>query len=435
MPGEPTSANITLRTFVVARWVLLGLIALGWVVQLGHPPTWIKIISWFPPPPEPRGTSAVMLVLIVGNLVTQRWILRPGRATPSIAGAHLLVDAAALTALLALSGGVANPFTTMLFVPITLATQISPRWTWILALSGLIGFALLFVVTPEVAHEARYGVGSRVHIRGMWVAFAVSGVFMTYFVQRIATSLARQRQELSRLRDEALQDRNLAALGTLAAGAAHELGSPLGTISALVGDLNLMDEAERSSSIETIRQQLRRCKHIIHQMASPELRVPMLGRVADEWHLRVIEDELQDAVVEIPLRVRFTPEVHRVSVRQPRAVIGQILRELVSNGGAACRERGGAREGVRVSVDVVAGAAVIEVQDDGAGMNDEALAHAFDPFFSTKVEGQGLGLGLYLARAHLRQLGGTITLRSVPEQGTRVRVEFPLSPEHAQTIA
>ncbi len=424
-----SSANIALRTFVFARWVLLGLIALGWSVQLLHPPTWVKIINWFPPPPEPRGTGAVMVVLIALNLATQRWILKPGKATANIAGAHLMVDATALTALLALSGGVSNPFTTMFFVPITLATQISPRWMWTLALYCLAGFAVLFGVSPEVGSMSAHGHLSA-HIRGMWVAFAVSGTFMTYFVHRIAMSLARQRQELARLREEALQDRNLAALGTLAAGAAHELGSPLGTISALVGDLGYMGDDERDESITTIKQQVRRCKHIIHQMASPELRLPQLGREVDAWSPRDLEDELIEAAVGVKLRVVFTPAVRPPDeLRQPREVIGQILRELVSNAAEACRKRPGAD--VVIRFDILDDEVYVEVVDTGVGMDEGALARVFDPFYSTKEEGRGMGLGLYLARAHLRQLGGSIEFESSPERGTKARVRVPVRPQHA----
>ncbi|MCA9717420.1 MAG: HAMP domain-containing histidine kinase [Myxococcales bacterium] len=431
MPAARSSANIALRTFVFARWVLLGLIALGWTVQLLHPPTWVRIINWFPPPPEPRGTGAVMIVLVALNLATQRWILKPGKATPNIAGAHLMIDATALTALLALSGGVSNPFTTMFFVPITLATQISPRWMWTLALYCLAGFAALFLVSPGVGAVAGHGEHLSAHIRGMWVAFAISGTFMTYFVHRIAMSLARQRGELARLREEALQDRNLAALGTLAAGAAHELGSPLGTISALVGDLDYMGEDEREESITTIKQQVRRCKHIIHQMASPELRLPQLGREVDAWSLRDLEDELVEAAVGVRVRVVFTPAVRPPDeVRQPREVIGQILRELVSNAAAACRNHPGARE-VVARFDVLDGEVFVEVVDDGVGMDEQALARAFNPFYSTKEEGRGMGLGLYLARAHLRQLGGSIELESSPDRGTKARVRFPVRPQHA----
>ena len=361
-------------------------------------------------------------VLAVVNVITQRWILPTGRATQHLAGAHLIVDATALTVLLALSGGVINSFTAMYFVPITLSTQVSPRWTWALATYCLVAYAVLFVLAP-VDHHAAHNFDN--HVRGMWVAFAISGVLITYFVHRIALSLSRQREELARLRDEATQDRHLAAVGTLAAGAAHELGSPLGTISALVGDLEQMDASERAESIAAIRQSVRRCKHIISQMASPELRVPTLARERAAWPLGALCEEIEEAEAERPVDVVFTPP-SSVSAQtwQPRPALGQIVRELISNGVEACRQRAGS-SGVHVEIGASDGTLELRVIDDGVGMSAEAARSAFNPFYTTR---DGMGLGLYLARAHLRQLGGEIELESRPGVGTTVRIRAPLEP-------
>jgi two-component system sensor histidine kinase RegB len=427
MPGSHNSAQITLRFFVVARWVLLGLIALGWSLQLVSPTLFHRLISWFPPPPEPTGTAAVVLILVLTNLWATRVVLRRGRATTTIAGAHLLLDSLALTALLALSGGVTNSFTTMYFVPMTLATQLSPRWTWAIAATSLLGFAALFVLAPlpvmPPGHEHHF-MG---HIRGMWVAFGLSATFLTYFVHRIALSLSRQRAELGRLRLAAAQDRQLAALGTLAAGAAHELGSPLGTVSMLVSDLGLMSEVERAEAIGTIKQELLRCKHILSQMTSPELRVRSLAAAAEPWPLTQLAAELRGLTGELKLSIEQDAAVAAgATTTQPQEVLGQILRAVVTNAADACRSRPGS-SGVQVRLVAADGQAQISVVDDGIGMAPQAAAAAFDPFFSTKAEGQGMGLGLYLARAHLRALGGTIELESRPGLGTTVLVRFPLT--------
>jgi len=421
--SEQSSAEITLRLFVVARWVMLVLIAVGWTLQTISPGMFTWVVSWFPPPPEPAGTAAVVVLLVLGNLWVRLRVIGRGRATTTIAGVHLLVDSVALTALLALSGGVTNSFTTMYFVPMTLATQLSPRWTWAVAAASLLGFAALFVLAPAPAGPPGHEHHFLGHIRGMWVAFGMSAAFMTYFVHRIALSLARQRAELTRLRLAAAQDRQLAALGTLAAGAAHELGSPLGTVAMLVGDLGVMSEAERSDAIATIRQELKRCKTIVQQMSSPELRVPSLGRASEAWPLARLVDELRDSG---ELQIEIDASARGVSTSQPIEVLGQIVRAVVANAVDACRARPGST-GVRLRVAVAGDQAQITVVDDGAGMAPQAVAAAFDPFFSTKPEGQGMGLGLYLSRAHLRALGGTIELASQLGHGTSVEIRFPLT--------
>ncbi len=428
MPSPDRSAQITLRALVTARWVLLGLLAAAAAVFTLAPGPVAPLLSWFPQPPPPRAFMAVWTVWLLANVITDRAVLRPGRATQGIAGVHLLVDATVLTVLLGISGGATNPFTTVYFVPITLATQVSPRWTWALAGYCLAGFAALFVMQPlpqgPPGHEAHFAG----HLRGMWIAFGVSGGLITYFVHRIALSLARLRHELARLRELGLQDHHLAALGTLAAGAAHELGTPLGSIHLLVGELPHMDEQERQDAVATIQREVGRCKGIVHRMASPEMSVQnMSAQGGARWPLSALGEQALEVArgSGIPLHVDDrTP----LELRQPREPLEQIVRELVANALDACRRRDEPGGEVSVILDVHEGQAVVEIHDQGVGMAPQIAAQAFDPFFSTKAEGEGMGLGLYLARAQLRQLGGGLELTSAPGEGTTLRMSMPTHP-------
>lgn len=430
------SAQITLRALVTARWVLVGLLAAAGATVTLMPAVIAPLLSWFPRPPEPTQFLAVWLTWLLANVVTECFVLRRGRATRRIAGLHLLVDATVLTVLLGISGGAQNPFTTVYFVPITLATQVSPRWTWALAGYCLAGFAALFVMQPlpqgPPGHEAHFAG----HLRGMWVAFGVSGLLITYFVHRIALSLSRQRQELARLRDQGMQDRHLAALGTLAAGAAHELGTPLGSIHLLVGELPHMTPSEREEAVATIQREVARCKDIVHRMASPQLSAQSLGPdgTGPAWPLRALGQQAEQVAQGsgVTLRVHG-PEPEDLPLHQPREPLEQIVRELVSNAVDACKRRGDGGGGITVTLGQTAGpdgdAVFVEVRDDGVGMAPEVAQYAFDPFYSTKAEGEGMGLGLYLARAQLRQLGGTLSLRSTPGHGTTLCITLPAQPE------
>ncbi|MCA9710737.1 MAG: hypothetical protein KDK70_33155, partial [Myxococcales bacterium] len=207
-PLDQRSALITLRTLVTARWVLLGLLAGSGLVIALAPGVARPLLAWFPTRPDPTAFFATLLVWLAINVVTVRVWLRTGRATTGVAGLHLLVDATVLTALLVISGGPANPFTTIYFVPITLATQVSPRWTWALAGYCLACFGCLFALEPLPGAPPGHHEHFAGHLRGMWVAFGVTGALVTYFVHRIALSLARQRDELARLREQAVQDRH-----------------------------------------------------------------------------------------------------------------------------------------------------------------------------------------------------------------------------------
>ena len=417
------SAEITLRGLVTSRWVLIALLAVGALMMWSIRHLVAPVINVAPTRRILTMFWITLGIWAVLNLYTARVIIPKHRATQTLAGIHLLVDTAALTFLIGITGGPANPFTTLFLVPITLATQVSPRWTWALAAVCVSGFASLFL-TGELpkgppGHEHHFAG----HLRGMWIAFGVSAVVITYFVQRIAVSLARQREELSQLREQALEDRHLASLGSLAAGAAHELGTPLATIQVLAGELKYMEGDERDEAVASMKHELARCKTIVQQMVTPDARVMELDADAEPWPLSDLANESQgvDGV-----RVDVDPSVDGVETDQPYEALGQIVRELITNAAEACRRKPGST-GIDFALRVEDKHAVVVVRDDGTGMDEDVAEAAFDPFFSTKPEGSGMGLGLYLTRAQIRQLGGTIALRSKPGKGTEFEIRFPLT--------
>jgi two-component system sensor histidine kinase RegB len=452
------NARITLRNLIAARWVLIALASASVLVMMlagDRVPAGLL--------PSSEHPIAVVVTLVIWALLNVASVLalRHDRASEPLAGAHLFADAVALTLLLALSGGPANPFTILYFVPITLATQVSPRWTWVLAGVCVACFAGLFLITPvatpvelqsqagdaepqvsgdqahahhhhppatpPVAKPSRepHGEHFEGHQLGMWVAFGIVGVLITVFVHRTALALARQRDELTQLRQAALEDRHLTALGALAAGAAHELGTPLGTIKLLVDELPHLPSDESDAALSTIREQLARCKLIVSRMASPELRVSALGH-ARSWPLHELMTELERVDVGVALSVTSDDGVANLACRQPFEALSQLLRELINNAADACRRGGVDDRGITVRLGQRGALLLIDIIDRGVGMDSDALAAAFSPFHSTRPESQGMGLGLYLARAHLRQLGGTIELESELGRGTTVHVVLPL---------
>lgn len=437
--ARPTSAHITLRNLIAARWVLLSLVSVASMLELGGGAAdWIG--AWLPATEHPLATLSLIAAWAGHNLLSGV-LLRQHRDQEAIAGVHLLIDATALTVLLALAGGASNPFTILYFLPITLATQVSPRWTWALAAWSLACFASLFVLAPTagegVALNAMEHAGHHMpgpsqpnhfegHLRGMWIAFGLTGVLMTFFVHRIALAIARQRAELTRLRQDALEDRHLASIGTLAAGAAHELGTPLGTMKLLTDELSLMDTQERDEALATIREQLARCKRILSRMANPELRVESLGADAKAWPLHQLAQAVRQLDPGAPLLVHLDAGLAKQTLQLPFEVLTQLLRELVTNAAAACRRKQDPKAGVEVLLAVTDGQLRVEVRDQGVGMSPQVLASAFDPFFSTRPEGAGMGMGLYLTRAHVRQLGGSIELDADETRGTTVTIQLPL---------
>ncbi|MBC8073166.1 MAG: HAMP domain-containing histidine kinase [Deltaproteobacteria bacterium] len=420
------TATVTLHSLVLARWALILLLVAIALAQGLMPDSLGAELTWSREPLDVRPPLAVLMAWLSINVATRFWLASHDTVHPRAVGGQLLLDVAALTSLLALWGGAANPFTSIYFMPIILATQISAGWTLVLLGVSAVSFAMLFVWLPIADRVGQAFAG---HVHGDVVALLACSALGAWLVHRITQSASRTRSELARLRDQTIQDQHLAALGTLAAGAAHELGTPLGTVNLLAAELPHMAADEQRSAIDTIKREVARCKDILGRMASPEVRVSALSaRDAQPWFLCELQDELDD-----PEGVKLTVVATAVTRERAglttvaRASLGQIVRELVANGAEACRRRPGSR-GVSLRVDVDREDAIIEVEDDGEGIEPDVAAAVFDPFFTTKPEGQGMGLGLYLARAQLRQLGGHLELVSAPGRGTKVKVRVALRP-------
>lgn len=435
--AEPARlASIGPAALVTARWSLLAVGAGLVLAQLGRPGLWGE---------RPLGgTWAPLGVVALWGLFNGAAGRTARRGAPAEqagrAGRDLIWDVGFLTALLALTGGANNPFTMLYFVPITLATLVSRSWTSLVALASVCGFAALVLVSTFTmegagaalhgahdahAHHAHHGAGSQYwrHLVGMGVALAVAGSLVTYFVHKIAGVLSAQREELERLRREAREDRYAASLGALSAGAAHELGTPLGTIQLLAGELEWMQEDERREAAALMRRELERCKDILHGMKNPELSARALEAGAP-WSVEELSNTFSSWELGsgTKLVVRTEPGVGRW--HQPRQVLEQTVRELITNAErAACEDR---PLEVEVSVAAAGDELRVSVRDNGRGMDDAELAAACEPFFSTRPDGRGLGL--FLARLHLRQLGGALELESTPGRGTVAELRLPRTP-------
>lgn len=331
-------------------------------------------------------------------------------------GLLLLLDVLALTLILWVSGAAQNPFTMLYFVPMALSTLISQAWTWAVVGASVVGFLFLLRATVEEAGPHAQHDHFIHHVVGMAVALAVAGALVTYFVHRIAQTLAQKNEEIQRLNREQEQDRHVTSLGALAAGAAHELGTPLGTVQILVGELPYMDEAERREAAQTIEKEVQRMKSILHQMTSSQLSAQVLAEPV-AWSLKEWAEQLR---AEYAGRVQVVCETERMT-NQPRAILCQIVRELIQNAWRSSQDW--QRAGVRVQLREQGEGFFCTVTDQGPGMSKEQAARAVEAFVS---DSGGRGLGLFLAQVHTRQLGGRFELSSQEGQGTRVALWFPL---------
>lgn len=328
-------------------------------------------------------------------------------------GAVLVFDVWLLTALLGLSGGPANPFSVLYFTQVLVAALLlGPGWTFAVWLHTVSGYALIFF-----DHRALPGLGHvhgdlGAHLWGMLAAYVLVSAILAFFVRRLAHVLDEQREALVSVRDRAARAERVASLTTLAAGAAHELGTPLGTIAIVAGELERQLEGSLAEDARLIRSEVARCRAVLDSLAARSGDV--LGASPERLDLVALTRELREKLPSA--RAKRLVVTGEGSALAPRAPLLQALEVLVQNAFDASAPD--AEVELRLADDR------LEVRDHGAGMDAATLERACEPFFTTKPEGVGMGLGLFLARSTAEALGGTLTLTSTVGEGTRATLRL-----------
>jgi two-component system sensor histidine kinase RegB len=358
---------------------------------------------------------AVALVggLGVSNLACLGWVRSERSVRTSAIGLVLLADTALLTAALHLSGGALNPSASLYVVQVTLAALLlGVRWVAAVGAASLVGYALL-LASPHS--------GAAPGPESSLAALAITlGINATLVVRMVAAF--RERQEaLAQAQREAAQAEKLASLTTLAAGAAHELATPLGTIAIAATELEeLIAPAPEHAVLEArlIREQVARCKHILQRLGA------RAGSEPGEMPRTTTAGEAFDR-----LRRELGARAERLETNGDRAVsfeapvesLTGVLANLVSNGLQASPPEGR----VTLALSARGGDVRFTAHDRGSGIEPWLLPRLGEPFLTTKAPGEGLGLGLFLAFRFARACGGRLQVESELGQGTRVHLDLP----------
>jgi two-component system, sensor histidine kinase RegB len=362
------------------------------------------------------------------NLGLQAWLTKKPVVQEWHLGALQVLDVLLLTALLYLTGGPFNPFVSLYLVHIALsAALLSASWTSVVALLSLLCGGALFLnhVWLKVEHPHNHGHLMRMHLEGMWVAMAIAAAFVGYFVTRIRRALADADRELDVARERATRSEELSTIATIAAGAAHELSTPLSTIAVATKELqaHVGDRAgaEASADLELIRSEVERCRAVLTRMvaaASDGLEEPQASISVGE----LIEQSRQGLAALPPIRLSADKGTLELPLQLPRHSVVASLRAILKNAQEASTE---ADEVVtRVSRD--GSTLQIAIEDRGTGMDGETVRRVGQPFFTTKPTGHGMGLGLFLAEVTMERLGADLAIESVLARGTTVRLSIPL---------
>ncbi len=396
---------------------------------------------------------AVVLALGVGVAAGPRWLELPvafGRALPALGllaavalwgslpapralplrvlTLSVALDVVGVALVLSASGGPANPLSALLFVHVALAAALLPaRHAHAVAVLATLAFGSLFALdgAPCPAHEG--GPAFQAHLYGMWASFGLGAVLVAYFVSRVRAVLAEREAEIALLRQQAAESARFAALGTLAAGAAHELGTPLGTIHVLAGELesDKSDEASRVGSV--IREQVDRCREVLGRMRPGHGRSTMSGAALDVVALTAVE-RWRAAHPHVGVTLAHVPSAWvSLSPDDLDSVLGVLLDNAL--------DAAGPHAPITVEGALDQGEVVLRVRDEGPGLAPELVGRVGEPFVTTKEPGAGMGLGLYLVRSLLESVGARLVVAS-SQGGAIAELRFAASlaegaPSHA----
>lgn len=370
----------------------------------------------------------MLLLVIAGHVVVNlfAWFKYSGRQVISANEFlfQLFLDSVVLATLLYLTGGATNPFVSSLLLPLVVAAAVLPRrHVWGMAVLVVIAYGLLMFTHQPMPHVASHaGKDFDWHVIGMWFSFLLAVVMIVFFVLRMAESLRERDHVLALARERALRDEQLVALGTLAAGAAHELGTPLSTMAVLTKELEqeYAKDNDLQQRLIILRQQVDRCKQTLSEISasSGQLRAEGGGRVQlDQFLTDVVTDwRAMRPSVELEFRLDgVTPAPNIISEQGLRQALITFLNNAADS----------SPDDVAMHCQWNDRHMRVEISDRGAGMPREYLEQIGKVPFTTKAEGHGLGL--LLAHAIIQRLDGEVSVTERSDGGACVKLDLDLS--------
>lgn len=423
---EAATATATTAENAAGHKNMLQLIQLRWLAVIGQITTISVVTLGFGirlPLPQ---MLAVLACLIAFNIASQlRWHERQVVSNRELFFA-LLVDVASLTAQLYFSGGTTNPFAFLYLLQVILSAVLLEAWsTWtIVAVTGscLAGLALLSKpLAIPLDHER--GLLSW-YLQGTLICFVLNASLLVFFITRINRNVRAADAQLAHLRQRAAEEEHIVRMGLLASGAAHELGTPMATMSVILGDWKRMPEfvshPELLEEINEMENQLKRCKKIVSSilLSAGETRSESSSKTTIN---NFLNDLIREWEASRPIEAF---EYHNAIEQDVPVVFDTALKQMIFNVLDNALEA--SPHWLRFDVVREADALRLTVTDAGPGFMSAMLAQLGKPYQSSKGRPGG-GLGLFLVVNVARTLGGTVTAHNRPEGGAVVQLNLPLA--------
>lgn len=392
--------SVSLRQLIGLRFSLIILLcALLIILQLKHTP-----FLW----PAWAAIGGYILLLITTLLIS------PASARKTI-GLQLLLETQLLAVYLFVTGGASNPIISYYLLLIVFAAYHSEqKIVWLIALLSSVNYALLTqynLPLPMSEHGSHQMDFFNLHITGMWLIFLLSAAALAALLPPLVKEKIEKQQEVSRLREQQLKNEQLIGLATLAAGTAHEMGTPLMTMELLLADNPQALDAE---DIALLHQQVNVCRDSLKKLAQA-------GRQSQEHNKTVNNNDWLNTLLQ---RWHLSqPDAQWVIGQQAEScqlnaspLLDQALLNLLENAAQAGRET------IQISSKIVGVFCHIEIRQP-----DPKAFQALDNYQLLDSEKQhGLGLGLYLSNASVEQFSGQILLSGSPQEGSLCMLKLPI---------
>ncbi|SSC68815.1 ActS/PrrB/RegB family redox-sensitive histidine kinase [Ciceribacter selenitireducens] len=417
IPFGPSSRRLRLQTLVRLRWLAVA----------GQGAT-VLIVAFGLNFPLPLLTCAVLIgVLAAANFLLSVRFPPTYRLEPSAAFAVLGLDLLQLGAMLFITGGLANPFAPLICVPviISFASQPLRHALALFALAMLLISALPFSPYPLPWYGGDAPTLQPVMQVGVWFAITSMMAFAAFYAYRVSQEATLLADALSATELVLQREKHLSQLDGLAAAAAHELGTPLATISLVAKEMEreLGQDERFGEDVQLLRSQSERCRDILKRIAT-------LPSESEEHMRRLPLSSLIEEVLaphrEFGIRIELVEKSQRatepVGIRNAGILHG--LGNLVENAVDFAREK------VTVTVEHDVSKVAITIEDDGEGYAPDVLQRIGEPYVTTRQrddQAGGLGLGLFIAKTLLERSGARLRFenRGPDQPGARVEIVWP----------
>ena len=387
-----------LRLSIASIWLMfLGYLHVGGFTQLQ--PAWALLATYMP-------------LLLISVWQSQKQNIKEWHLF-----CHLAFEAQLLAGLLFFTGGATNPFISYFLVLLVFSAY---------SLSGTLAFWITVLCIadysvlsqwyqPLLLATHQHDMTSRSlfswHLAGMWLTFVISALIVTIFIPMLLKARQSQQHEIQQLREQQLKNEQLIGIATLAAGTAHEMGTPLMTMSMILDDAD--QQPLLAEDLEILHEQVATCRQSLQKLANAGRSVHETGnQEAHAW----LSNLLHRWRLSHPNAVWRDNGISTVALLPNSPLLDQALLNLLDNAAEA------GRQPIVLTTKIIDHHWQLSILQPDAAAADQLNQQRL--FYSQKED--GMGIGLYLSNASVEQFGGSIHLSEATNGGSLCQLRLPL---------